>query len=361
MSFVLQPWQLMLVILAGWTHRQQQFVIEYLHTENQVLQEKLGEKRILLNDDQRRRLAVKGKVLGRHGLEEITTLFTPDTILRWHRRLVAAKWGYSDRRKKPSGRPSVSEEVQRLVLQMATENPTWGYDRVQGALANLGHEISDSTVGTILKEHGIEPAPKRKRLTTWKTLLKAHWDVLGAIDFTTVEVWTRGGLLTFYLMFVMRLATRRVHLAGVTTSPTRPWMQQVARNFTDACDGCLNGSSHLLMDRDGEFTTEFHALLKGAGVEPVKPPPRSPNLNAHLERFIRSIKEECLARMIFFGENSLRNATRESLEHYHAQRNHQGLENKLIDPGEEIGQTAGAIECRQRLGGMLRYYHRAAA
>ena len=162
MSFILQPWQLLLVILAGWTQRQQQCVIEYLHTENQVLKEKLGKKRILLNDDQRRRLAVKGKVLGRKALREIATIVTPDTILRWHRHLVAAKWDYSDRRKKPPGRPAVSEEVQRLVLRMAKENPTWGYDRIQGALANLGHEISDTTVGTILREHGVEPAPERK-------------------------------------------------------------------------------------------------------------------------------------------------------------------------------------------------------
>jgi putative transposase len=361
MSFILQPWQLLLVILAGWTQRQQQFVIEYLHTENQVLKEKLGKKRILLNDDQRRRLAIKGKVLGRKALRGIATIVTPDTILRWHRHLVAAKWDYSDRRKTPPGRPAVSEEVQRLVLRLATENPTWGYDRIQGALANLGHEISDTTVGTILREHGVEPAPERKRLTTWKTFLKAHWDVLGAIDFTTVEVWTRGGLVTFYLLFVMRLATRRVHLAGVTTNPTGPWMEQTARNLTDACDGFLNGSRYLLLDRDGKFTAEFHALLKGADIEPVKLPPRSPNLNAHLERFMRSIKEECLDRMIFFGETSLRHATREFLTHYHAERNHQGLDNKLIDPGEEVGRTAGAIECRERLGGMLKYYHRAAA
>jgi hypothetical protein len=196
MNFVLQPWQLFLFIIAGWINRQQQERIEYLRTENQILREKLGKGRILLADDQRRRLAVQGKVLGRKVLEQIGTLFTPDTILRWHRLLVAKKWDYSDRRQKKAGRPPVSDEVNELVLRLAKENPRWGYDHIQGALANLGHSVSDTTVGNILREHGIEPAPQRQRKTTWKTFLKAHWDVLAAIDFTTVEVWTIKGLVT---------------------------------------------------------------------------------------------------------------------------------------------------------------------
>jgi hypothetical protein len=167
---VLKPWQLFLMILAGWINRHQQDVIEYLEAENRVLKEKLGKKRILLSDDQRRRLAVKGKVLGRKALQEIATMVTPDTILRWHRELVAAKWDYSKRRKNV-GRPAVSQQVVDLVLLMARENPTWGYNRIQGALANLGDEISDSTVGTILRNHGIDPAPDRRRQTTWKSFL----------------------------------------------------------------------------------------------------------------------------------------------------------------------------------------------
>ena len=196
MNLVLRPWQLLLLVLAGLVNREQQLVIEYLRAENTVLKEKLRKKRILLNDRQRRRLAVKAKALGRKVLEEIATIVTPDTLLRWHRRLVAEKRDYSDR-KGSMGRPRVRPEIVELVLQMARENPTWGYDRIQGgALTNLGHHISDTTVGNILKEHGIEPAPERKRQTTWKTFVKAHWDCLTAIDFTTVEVWTKGGLVT---------------------------------------------------------------------------------------------------------------------------------------------------------------------
>ena len=174
MNLILQPWQLLLVIVAGWVHRQQQEVIDYLQTENQVLKEKLGKKRILLSNDQRRRLAVKAKVLGRKLLAEVGTLVIPDTLLRWHRMLVAKKWDYSQRRKQTPGRPPVADEIQELVLRLARENPSWGYDRIQGALANLGHDISDTTVANILKEHGIEPAPERKRQTTWKTFIKAH-------------------------------------------------------------------------------------------------------------------------------------------------------------------------------------------
>jgi len=361
MSFVLQPWQLLLVTLAGLVHQQQQQINEVQRTEIQVLKEKLGTNRIILNDDQRRRLAVKGKALGRKVLAEIGTLFTPDTILRWHRQLVAAKWDYSQRRQKKPGRPPTPEEIAQLVLQMARENPSWGYDRIVGALANLGHQISDQTVGNILKAHGIEPAPERKRQTTWKTFIQSHWDVLGAIDFTTIEVWTKGGLVTSYLLFVMELATRRVHFAGCTPNPDGAWMQQIARNLTDAEDGFLKGKPYVLMDRDGRFSDAFREILEDEGVDPVLLPARSPNLNAHLERFHRSLKEECLERMIFFGETSLRNAVIQFLEHYHRERNHQGLANRILVPGEEVGRACGEIQCRERLGGLLRYYYRKAA
>ena len=361
MSFVLQPWQLLLMSLAGWVNQQQQDIVDFQRTEIDVLKEKVGTKRIVLNDDQRRRLAVKGKVLGRKVLAEIGCLFTPDTILRWHRQLVARKWDYSDRREKKPGRPPTPEEVTQLVLQMARENPSWGYDRILGALANLGHQISDQTVGNILKAHGIEPAPQRKHKTTWKTFIQSHWDVLGAIDFTTIEVWTKGGLVTFYLLFVMEIATRRVHFAGCTPNPDEAWMKQIARNLTDAEDGILKGKRYVLMDRDTKFCEAFQAILENEGVDPVLLPPRSPNLNAHLERFHRSLKEACLDRMIFFGETALRNAISQFLEHYHAERNHQGLGNRILVPGEEVGRASGEIECRERLGGLLRYYYRKAA
>jgi hypothetical protein len=299
MSFVLKPWQLWVVALAGWMNKQQQEVIEYLRTENRVLKETHGKKRITLNDDQRRRLAVKGKILGRKLLEQLATIVTPDTILRWHRRLIAEKWDYSDRREKKPGRPPTSEEITQLVLQIARENPSWGYDRIVGALANLKHQISDKTVGNILKAHGIEPAPERKRQTTWKQFIQSHWACLGSIDFTTIEVWTAGGLVTYYLLFVMKVATHSVHFAGCTVNPTADWMKQVARNLTDCYDGFLGGIRYLLMDRDDKFCQEFRDFLEHEGVEPVRLPPRSPNLkDGFLQHAVTFIGD---ATHVFYG------------------------------------------------------------
>ena len=245
--------------------------------------------------------------------------------------------------------------------RMAKENPTWGYDRIQGALSNLGHVISSTRVANILKEHGIEPAPDRKRQSTWKDFLQAHWEVLASVDFTTIEVWTKSGLVTLYLLLVMELVTRRVHFAGSTSNPDEPWLLQVSRNLTDAEDGFLRGKKYLLMDRDAKFSDAFRAMLKQTGVEPLRLPPRSPNLTPHIERFIRSVKDECLHRMVFFGERAVQTAVVSFLGHYHQERNHQGLDNKLIEPGEEAGRTAGEVVCRDRLGGILRYYYRKAA
>ena len=203
--------------------------------------------------------------------------------------------------------------------------------------------------------------PERKRQTTWRAFLKTHWEVLASIDFTTIEVWTKGGLVTFYLLFVMEISSRRVHFAGCTTNPREGWMKQIGKNLTDAFDGYLCGKRYLLLDRDTRYCEAFRDILEQAGVNCLRLPPRSPNLSPQIERFIRSIKDECLDRMIFFGEVSLRNAVQEYLLHYHGERNHQGLGNRLIEPGEEVGRTTGEIYCRERLGGMLRYYYRNAA
>ncbi len=270
---------------------------------------------------------------------------------------MAQKWDYSDRRKKKPDRPRIRQIIVDLILRFAKQNTTWGYDRIQGALANVGYDISDTTVKNVLKAHGIEPAPVRQRTGSWSTFLKSHWDVLATIDFTTIEVWTKEGLVTFYLLFVMELKTRRVHFAGCTPNPNEVWMKQIARNLTDPEDGFLNGKCYLIMDRDTKFCEAFREILEDEDVKPLRLPPRSPNLNAHLERYFRSLKDECLSRMIFFGEKSLRRAVDAYLEHYHVERNHQGLGNRIIEPLDNVGQVGGTIECRERLGGMLKYYY----
>lgn len=361
MNFILQPWQLLVMILAGWINSEQQKIIDFYRAQLDAVMQAQGKKRLLLTDDQRRILAVKGKALGRKSLTELSTIVTPDTILRWHRNLVARKWDYSQRRAKRAGRPPITDEVRKLAIRLAQENPSWGYDRIQGALSNLGHVVSDQTIGNILKQHGIEPAPARKRQTSWRTFIKSHWEVLSAIDFTTVEVWTKGGLVTYYLLFVMELKTRRVHLAACTTTLGDACMKQIARNLTDPFDGVLKDSKYVLMDRDANFSSAFRTILDEAGVEPVRLPAKCPNLNSHLERFHLSIKSECLSRMIFFGEQALRHAVNTYLLHYHSERNHQGLGNELIDPGDDVGETEGEIQCRKQLGGLLKYYYRQAA
>ena len=224
MAAVLHPWQILVASLAGWIGHQQDAVIDFLREENRVLKQQLGKKRLRLNDNQRRRLAVRGKVIGRRALDEVASLVTPDTILRWHRQLIAVKWSHKRR------------------------------------------------------------------------------------------------------------------------SPGRSRIMQVITDLTVS-----------------KFSKAFRDLLNDAGVEVVRLPYRSPNLNAYAERFVRSIKDECLNRMIFFGERSLRKATREYAAHYHRERNHQGIDNRLIEPDERAQSTYDALECVQRLGGLLRFYHRTAA
>ena len=205
------PLRFLLVVLAGWVNRQQLEVIDYLKEENRVLKEQIGGRRLRLTDAQRRRLATKGHRLGRHVLHEVATIVTPDTILRWHRQLIARKWTTARRR---VGRPGVLQEIRALTVRMARENPTWGYRRMQGALKNLGHRVARSTIAKILQAHGIGPVPERP--LSWRTFLAAHWGAIAAADFFTTEVWTVRGLVTYYSMFVIELASRRVQLLGST-------------------------------------------------------------------------------------------------------------------------------------------------
>jgi transposase InsO family protein len=352
---------ILIAMAAGWLQRHQQQVISYLLAENRMLKAQLGGRRLRLTDTQRRHLAALAHPLGRQRLKEIATIATPDTLLRWYKRLIAQKFDGSKQRHQ-LGRPRVAEEIEQLVVRMADENATWGYRRIQGALANLGHHIDKLMVRNILRRHHREPAPQRRKGgMSWAQFLKLHWEVLAATDFFTVEVVTWHGLVTYYVLVVIELATRRVQIAGITPHPTAVFMQQCARQLTDAFDGFLLGKRYLLHDRDTKFTQAFDELLKGSGVEPVVLPPRSPNLNAHCERFVRSVKEEVLNQMVLMGEDALHYVLKHYLEHYHAERNHQGLDNHLIEPRVEGGCPTGPVICRERLGGVLRYYAREAA
>jgi putative transposase len=228
-------------------------------------------------------------------------------------------------------------------------------------MANLGHVLAHTTVANILKRHGIEPAPERNRKTRWKEFLLRHWDQIVATDFLSVEVWTCSGPTGFVVLFFMDLKTRRVEIGGIASSVNGLRMSQVARNLTDAVDGLFIGKPYLIHDRNPLYTKEFLCILKDAGIQSVKLPPRSPNLNPFAERFVRTIEEGCLEQMIFLGQDALRRAIREFAAHYHLERNHQGLRNRLIVPIDAVTEKTGPVRKRQRLGGMLNYYYRDAA
>ena len=241
--------QFFLILFAGWVNRHQEAVIEYLKAENRVLRELHGGKRILLNNDQRRRLAVKGKALGRKLLGEVGSLVTPDTILGWYRKLIAKKYDGGQQRRSP-GRPRKAEEIVGLVVRIARENSGFGYTRLRDALRGLGREISRSTIKRILQERGLEPAPERSKRVSWKAFLKAHRGAIAAADFFSVEVMTWHGLVRYQVFFLIDLKTRCVEIAGITKDAHGAWMAQIARNLTDCFDGFLLDKRFLILDRD---------------------------------------------------------------------------------------------------------------
>jgi transposase len=288
--------------------------------ENRVLKEQMKGRRLRLTDEQRRRLAVKAKCLGRQTLNRVAPIVTPDTILRWHRRLIALKWTSEAKR---VGRPELMKAIAALIVRMAQENTSWGYCWIQGELKQLGHWVAPSTIARVLKDNGIKPAPDRP--SSWKTFLEAHWGEVSGMDFFTTEVWTPCGLVTYYILFVIDLRSRKVHFAGATPNPRESFMAQVARNLTDVVNGFLKGHRFLICDRDSKFSAQFTQILKAAGVDVIRTPRQAPNCSADAERFVLSIKSECLQRMIFFGQASLRRAITQCLDHYQRERAHQGL------------------------------------
>ena len=293
----------LVLALAGWVNRHQENLIDYLREENRVLREHLGPRPLRLTDAQRRRLAVRGQTLGRRIVSQVAGIVTPDTILRWYRRLIAQQ--YDGRARRRRGRPMTPRAVTELVVRMAGENPTWGDTRIRGALANLGHHIARNTVKRILHDHGLAPAPERNQRTPWKTFLQTHWEGLAAADLFTVEVLTLAGLRRYFVFFVIELKTRRVHIAGIHPQPDGRWMEQMARNLTDPVDGFL--------------------------------------------------------RVVPLGEGHLRLIVHEYVEHYQRERNHQGLDDQLLQRPPPPVRADADVQRRERLGGLLSFYYREAA
>jgi putative transposase len=352
-------WARILAYVIGMVDQELLARNEYLAAENRILKAKL-QGRVKFTDAERARLGEIGRRLGRRVLAEVANVARPDTILAWYRKLVARKFDGSKARRSP-GRPRIKAEVEELIVRMAKENRDWGYDRIAGALANLGYEVCDQTVGNVLRRHALPPAPERKRTITWTAFIRTHLALLAGTDFFTAEVLTLRGLVTYYVLFFIHLESRRVAVAGITIHPDEPWMRQMARNVTMERCRALRDCRYLLHDRDTKYTQSFRAIIASGQVEPLVLPARRPNLNAYAERWVRSVKEECLSKVILFGERSLRRALSEYVEHYHAERNHQGKSNVLLFPRGPNIRCERPVECRERLGGLLRYYHQVAA
>ena len=354
-------WARMLAYITGTVDQELLLRNEYLAAENRILKAQLKTP-LRLTDAERMTLAEIAHRLGRKALEDVANTAKPDTIMGWYRRLVARKFDGSKSRRYP-GRPRIDDEIEQWVVRMAKENADWGYDRIVGAMANLGYRLSDQTVGNILQRHGIPPAPERKRTTTWTDFIRAHMSVLAGTDFFSVEVLMLRGLVTYYVLFFIRLESRHVEVAGVTQHLNEACMKQIARNVTMDEWGFLDNCRYLIHDRDTKYCQSFRDIIESGDAKTLPLPSRSPNLNALVARWVKSVKEECLSKLILFGEASLRRTLREYLVHYHVERNHQGKDNVLLFPAatKAMNRGDGSVGCKERLGGLLKYYHRDAA
>ena len=323
-------WHHLLAYLTGTVDQERLVRHESLVTDNRLLRHQI-QGRLRWRDGERTPLAERGQKLGKQALEDVATIVKPATILAWHRTLVAQKCDGSPPRKAP-GRPTIDQELEAFMVRMAQEHRSWGSDRIIGALATLGLTVSAQTGGNVLKRHGMAPAPERKTTTTWKECIRTPLDVLVATDCFTAEVWTLGGLVTYHVLFVIHVGSRQGQVAGGTPPPHEAWMIQVARHITMEQSGFLSPGQDLIHDRDGQDGPALQPIMDGAGGKRVPLPPRLPHLNAYAERWVRSVTEECLSRLILGGEASLRHALAQYGAHGHHERHHQGTDNVLLLP-----------------------------
>ena len=355
-----QLWITIATYLAYCIDKELYKAIDYLREQVRVLleQQEKQNKRILLTNSQRMRVAAKAKRLSRKMLEQCTVLFTPDTVLGWFRRLIAKKYDGSKNRK-TVGRPMISQEVIDLVIKFKKENLRWGYQKITDQIIYLGYKISKSSVKNILIENGYDPEPDLTAKSTWHEFISSHWDVITACDFFTIELLVGRKLIRCTVFFVMELCTRKVFFASVKPQPDGDYMMQVARILTDYDDGFLKGKRFLIHDRDSLYTNDFHKILENSGIQPIKLPPRSPNLNSYAERFVKSVKSECLDYMILSSVAQLEYVLTNYRDYYHHERIHQSL-GRIIEPIHKTDDEA-EIFCIERLGGLLKSYHRLVA
>jgi putative transposase len=288
-------------------------------------------------------------------LREVIRLVQPETVLKWHRELVRRKWTH--KRKQAGGRPRTDREIEQLVVQLARENSDWGYGKIKGELAKLGHDMSRETIANILARHGIPPAPERGTSPSWRHLMTHYKDQLLACDFFTVETLF---LQTIYVLFSIEVGSRRVHFAGCTTHPNATWVTQQARHMVWELEGRDPPIRFLIHDNDKSFTEAFDTVFRAEGIDVIHTPYHAPNANAHAERWIRSVRDECLNKLLIINQAHLRRVMREFVAYHNTARPHQGIDQQIPVPrSAPIG--TGPLRCRNVLGGIIHDYYREAA
>lgn len=345
-----------LIVLLGRGDRAKELEILVLRHELSILRRQVNRPRFETHD--RVLLAAFSRMLPRRSWSAFSV--RPETLLHWHCRLVARRWTYSHR---PPGRPPIDSEVRELVVRLARENPSWGYQRVVGELRKLGVAVSPSSVRNILVKAGLPPAPRRHS-QSWRSFLRAHGESMLACDFFTVDtVW----LQRLYVLVFLSVGSRRVEYLACTSKPNTAWMLQQARNLLMELDDRGRHVRFLIHDRDAKFPRAFDALLANDGIKVIRTPVRAPNANAHMERWVGSIRRECLDRLLIFGRHQLEHVLRVYVRHYNQQRPHRALD--LNPPDSRTGSVDGAntslhaihIDRRDLLGGLIHEYERAAA
>jgi putative transposase len=338
-----------LVLLCFGSDDAKEVEILVLRHELDVLRRQQPRPRLVPAD--RAWLSLLSRCLPRRGWSVFVV--KPDTLLRWHRRMVRRHWTYPNT---AIGRPRVAGDVQTLIVRLATENPRWGYQRITGELAELGYRVSASSIRRVLRAHGIGPAPRRAS-TTWRSFLRHQASGIVATDFFTVDTaW----LTRYYVLVVIEIESRRVQLCGITTNPTGTWVTQQARNLVATLEDRALVVSHLIRDRDTKFAQSFDEVWRSIGAEVIRTPVRAPNANAFCERWIGTVRRECLDHLLIVGPRHLARVLRVYIEHYNTHRPHRSLSLRPPQPRSDRPATAPSlpdhVRRRDVLGGLIREY-----
>jgi putative transposase len=342
-----------LVLLCFWSAEAKEIEILVLRHELAVLRRQHPRPRLQPTD--RVLLAALSRLLPRARWSVF--LVQPGTLLRWHRRMVRRHWTYPSAR---TGRPPLPDDIQQLIVRLARENSRWGYQRIHGELLRLGRRVSASSIRRMLRAHGLDPAPRRAP-TTWRSFLRQQATGIVACDFSTVDTVF---LRRVYVLFFIEFASRRVHLAGATDHPTGLWVAQQARNLPASIEDQGTAWKSLIRDRDAKFTRAFDDVWRSTGAEVICTPVRAPNANAVAERWIGTVRRECLDQLLIVGRHQLVRVLRRYLEHYNQRRPHQSLAHATPVPSvgaDLIGAaTIGQLRRRDVLGGLIHEYEYAA-